>query len=121
MLPFTHFSVGAAVGLFLCFLLIGDIEMRLLVSLPVILLAGAISMAPDIGHFIPLFAHIETHILGNLFFFHTFLDSINSTDVFVEVVFSSLLQLYVFLTIIENRVRVVKRRRQNSYIAGSSK
>jgi len=35
-------------------------------------------MAPDVGHFIPLLASIETRAIGNLFFFHTYLDSINT-------------------------------------------
>ena len=121
MIPFAHFSVGAAIGLLLCFLFVKDIEIRLLLSFPVVMVAGAIAMAPDVGHFIPLFSSIETRAIGNLFFFHTYMDSINTGGVLFEVMFSILLQMHIFLTIIENRVRVIKRRRQKSYIARASR
>ena len=95
--------------------------MRLLLSFPVVMVAGAIAMAPDVGHFIPLFTSIEARAIGNLFFFHTYMDSINQRTVLFEVVFSILLQMHIFLTIIENRVRVIKRRRQKSYILQTSR
>jgi len=112
MIPFAHFTIGGALGLMGLFILVKDIEMRLLLSFPVVMVSGAIAMAPDAGHFIPLLASIETRAIGNLFFFHTYLDSINTDGLLFEVVFSILLQMYIFLTIVENRIRVTQQRRR---------
>jgi len=113
MIPFAHFSIGGAIAIFITFAIVNDVEKRLLLSFPALMIGGALAMVPDIAHIVPALSILEHQIIGNFFLFHVFLDSINSEGILFELIFSALIQMWIFLTIVENRVRVINRRQKS--------